>query len=124
MPFDLSGVEIVGRVLVGGAFLIAALRNFMNFSTLQRLVEGAGLPFPAVTLFAGLVTLAASSLCILTGYFLAWGGLGLGLFIIIATVVFHGFWRYEGRERAEHLNAFLSNTALLGGALLLISLGT
>lgn len=76
MPFDLSGVEIFGRVPVGGAFLIAALRNFMNFSTLQRLVEGAGLPFPAITLFAGLVTLAASSLCILTGYFLAWGGLG------------------------------------------------
>jgi putative oxidoreductase len=115
-------LPIAGRVLIGAAFLFAGLRNFKNFALLEGAVKGVGMPMPRVVLFLGLLTLTISAILILTGYFLFWGGLGLALFLLIATVVFHPFWRFEGKDKVEHVNAWISNTALFGGALLLAGL--
>lgn len=115
-------LPIAGRILIGAAFLFAGLRNFKNFALLEGAMKSIGMPMPRVVLFLGLLTLTISAILILTGNFLFWGGLGLGLFVVLATVLFHPFWKFTGAERALHVNAWISNTALFGCALLLAGL--
>lgn len=125
MPADIAALLVAsGRVLFGAAFAFAGLRNLANFGILSKVMAGTGVPAPRLVLALGLVLLTASGLGIMAGFMLAWAGFGLALFLVTATLLFHRFWQFSGAERVEHLNAFISNTALMGGALAMAGLGS
>ena len=51
------------------------------------------------------------------------GALGLLVFLIPTTVIFHDFWNLAGPERAMQMVNFLKNLAIMGGLTLLIADG-
>lgn len=125
MTADIAALFIAsGRVLIGAAFTFAGLRNFANFATLSKVMAGTGVPAPRLVLLLGLMLLTISGLGIMAGFMLVWSGLGLALFLLAATLLFHRFWQLTGSARVEHFNAFISNVALVGGALVMAGLGT
>lgn len=124
MPVDIGTFLIVlGRLVFGGIFVVDGLLNFRNFAVLEAIMSKTGLPAPRLVLIAGLLLMTGSGALVMSGYALSLGGLGLALFILVATALFHRFWDFGGQERKDHFNAFLSNCALFGGALVLAGLG-
>lgn len=120
MPTDLpSTLLFIGRLLFGGAFIYFGLRNVMNFGKLRPAMAERPLPLPDVCLSIGLGLQTLGGVLILIGVLVPWGAAALILFLILATGFFHPFWAFQGEERVPHLNAFLTNCALSGGALAL-----
>ena len=123
MPTDLQTTLVfVARLLMGGAFLVSGLRNIGAINGLAAFIGGRGLPLPRLAAIAGVVLEIVGGALVAIGPFALYGGLGLVVFCILATLIFHNFWDYLGAERVNHLNAFISNTALAGGFLLVVAI--
>jgi putative oxidoreductase len=45
--------------------------------------------------------------------------LGLVLFLIPATIIFHNFWDHQGFERVQHMHVVMTNIIVAGGLLVL-----
>lgn len=119
MPIELSATLFaIARLLMGGAFLVAGLRNTRAIDGLARFIGARGLPLPRVAAMAGVALEIVGGALVAIGPFALYGGLGLVVFCILATLIFHNFWDYQGAERLTHINAFITNTALTGGFLL------
>ena len=108
----------LGAVLLTSAFWWSGCAKLLHFGEAQAEVAGLGLPAPPLVAALTIVVQLCGSLAIILRRG-AWFGAGaLGLFTALATVVAHGFWRFEGIERAHQFNTFLEHIGLIGGFLL------
>jgi putative oxidoreductase len=122
MPTDLSStLLLLARVLMGGAFVLFGLRNFRNFQKMRPGMAEKKVPLPDVALAIGLLLQTLGGALVLLGIFTPWGAAAIILFLILATLMYHPFWGFAGEERTPHLNAFIINSALIGGALAIMS---
>lgn len=117
------GTLLIGRVLLATIFVISGLGKLMQWDQTVAYMTAQGLPWAA-----GLLVIAAAAeilggLSIATGTFARLGALGLVVYLVITTVVFHDFWNLAGAERQAQLIHFLKNLAILGGLLALVAHG-
>lgn len=110
---------LLGRVLLGGGFLVSGLRNIAAIPMLTGFMQGRGVPQPRAAAIIGVVWEGLLGLLVLAGLFVMPSALGLALFTIIATLLFHNFWDMQGQERLLNQNGFISNVMLIGGLLVL-----
>ncbi|WP_404402571.1 DoxX family protein [Pelagibacterium halotolerans] len=119
MPADLTSILIIiARVLLGGAFVVAGVRNTRSIDMLTAVMEAHGVPFARLCVIIGVATQIIGGASLAVGLFASYAAAGLALFVLLATLIVHRYWNYEGEERFAHVNAFISNTALFGAFLL------
>ena len=118
-----SALIIVGRIGLGGYFLIAGIRNFMNLAVLDPMMAARNPPQPALLLRAGLTVQTLAGAMVTLSLWPALGAFALTLFTIAANAMFHAFWEHTGDERRTHINSVLTNCAVVGGLLLAIATG-
>ncbi|SDA85442.1 DoxX family protein [Mesorhizobium qingshengii] len=122
MPTDLPSTFLfLGRLLLGGAFVFAGLRNIQNRAFLTGLMAARGVPQARLALRAGIVLQIIAGLLVMAGLWTATACAVLVLFLIVATPMFHNFWDHQGPDRASRINGFVGNVALGGGFLTLIA---
>jgi len=63
-------------------------------------------------------------LSVLVGYRARIGAAALIVFLIPASLIFHDFWTLEGMEQQVQMVMFMKNLSIMGGLLLVMSLGT
>ena len=114
---------IIGRVLLGGYFLQAGLRNLRKLDFHAGMLGKFGVPMPRVALIVGLVLQILGGLSVVFGIYPAWGAVALIVFTVLANALYHNFTRYQGEERASHLSSVLTNLGMIGGLLLVVALG-
>ncbi len=116
-------IPVLGRLLLGGAFVLAGLRNLGSMSFLTGALSARGVPLAAIVLITGIAIQCVAGLLLMIGLYSAFAALGLIVFLIVATLIFHNFWDYQGEERVAHLNVVITNTALAGSFLLVVAYG-
>ncbi|MER9162643.1 MULTISPECIES: DoxX family protein [unclassified Mesorhizobium] len=122
MPADLpSTLLFLARLLLGGAFVFAGLRNIQNAAFLTQLMAARGVPQAGLALWLGIVLQIAAGVLVIAGLWTALAAAVLLLFLIVATPMFHNFWDHQGPDRASRINGFVGNVALSGGFLTLIA---
>jgi putative oxidoreductase len=122
MPVDLSSTLLfLGRLLLGGAFVLAGLRNIQNAAFLTGLMAARGVPQARLALWAGIVLQVIAGVLVMAGLWTALAYAVLVLFLIVATPMFHNFWDHQGADRASRINGFVGNVALSGSFLTLIA---
>jgi putative oxidoreductase len=72
---------------------------------------------------AAMVVEIGAGLALLLGYRARVAALILFLFLIPVTLTFHHFWTYTGEKQQVNQLFFMHNLALLGGLLLIMTLG-
>lgn len=109
----------LGRLALGAIFLLSGLGKLADLSGTAAFMRSAHMP--AVPFFlAGAIALEIlGGLSVITGFKPRWGAAALILFLIPATVIFHGFWSYQGLERHLQMINFLKNVSIGGGLLYL-----
>ena len=112
---------IIGRLLLGGHFLQAGLRNFTKLDVHTGVLSKKNVPMPQVSAEIAIAVQVLGGASVAFGILPAIGAVGLILFTLGASVLYHDFWSYSGAERAPHLSACLTNAALIGGLLLVIA---
>ncbi|WP_309085232.1 DoxX family protein [Chelativorans sp.] len=121
MPADnFSWFFVLGRFLLGGAFVYAGLRNLTNIP-LSSILAGRGVPLPRFALLLGIALQVVCGVLVVIGSWAVIGAAGLILFLVLATYLFHNFWDHHGYDRVSRINGVISNTALAGAFLLVIA---
>ena len=121
MPTDLpSTLFLIGRLLIGGVFLYAAIGNIRAFNDALGYITKRGVPQPREVLIAGIAVHLVSSILVILGIWTALGALGLTVFTVLATWMYHNFWDYSGPDRAAKLRSFTNNLMIIGGLLVLL----
>lgn len=116
-------IPVLGRLLLGGAFVFAGLRNLGSMPFLTDALRARGVPLASLVLMTGIAIQCVAGLLLILGLYSAFAALALIAFLIVATLIFHNFWDYQGEERVAHLNGVITNTALAGSFLLALANG-
>ena len=109
----LPGIEMILRVALASPFLQSALAKSVDLPA--AMTEMAQFGLPAATAIAVIATQAIGVALLLSRRF-CWLGAGmLSVFTVLATLLAHGFWQFEGVERAHQTATFFEHVALIGG---------
>lgn len=120
---DFSALAVVGRVLLGGAFVYAGLRNIANTKLLSGIMAARGVPQAGLVLWVGIVLQIVAGAMLAVGFHTAYAAAALIAFLVAGTLMFHNFWDHQGPDRASRINGVVSNVALAGSFLLVIATG-
>lgn len=115
------GIAFVGRLLLGGAFVFAGIRNILNAPLLAQLMAARGVPLAQTMLWLGIVLQIMAGALLIAGIWTGFAAAILTLFLLAATPMFHNFWNHQGAERAAKINGAVGNVALIGGFLAVIA---
>ena len=114
-------ILVATRLLLGGAFVFAGLRNIVNAAFLTQLMTDRGVPQAGLALWVGIALQVVAGGLVVVGIWTAPAAAGLILFLAVATIMFDNFWDHQGPERAARINGFVANVALTGGFLSLMA---
>lgn len=112
---------IVGRVIFGGFFLIAGIRNFLRFGERREMRTNYGWVLPAPILAVGFAIQLVCGLALILGTWIVPAAIALIVFLIAATPLYHNLFLFQGKERDPHLYLTLVNITLAAGLLLVIA---
>jgi putative oxidoreductase len=109
---------IIGRVLLGGLFVVGGAHHFFMLPALTSAMKARGVPAAQLVLIVGSVFQIVAGLLLMLGFYAGWAALGLALFTVIASIIFLNFWDLEGPARDASRTGFQTNLALIGGLLI------
>ena len=114
---------ILGRILLGGYFIMSGYNHFKNLKTLTGYAQSKGVPMASVAVwFTGLMMLVGG-LGILLGVYVQLSILLLSVFLFVTTLQMHQYWKVTDQmaRMGEEIN-FKKNMALLGAILILLAI--
>ena len=120
--FNLINIAVlIGRVIVGGFFLMNGFNHFAQLKMLTGYAKSKGIPAPALAVGGSGVLLFLGGLSLLLGYHPTIGAALLVIFLLSAMFAIHNFWTVQDQqEKMGEMVNFLKNIAILG--LLLMTL--
>ena len=114
---------LLGRFAIAAIFLVSGSAKLLDVQGTAAHMSAVGIPYAqTLAMFAGVAEILGA-LSLVFGALTRVGAIGLILFMIPTTLLFHNFWVYEGDEQRTQLVNFLKNLGLTGGLILLISYG-
>jgi putative oxidoreductase len=108
----------IGRALLGALFFVSAITKIGAFGYVSGWIASSGLPLPDLVLVATIAIELIGGAMLITGWHARWAALGLAIFLVPVTLVFHAFWSADAAHFNDQLTAFLKNAAIFGGMLL------
>ena len=112
----------IGRVLYGGYFLYSAYGHFTKTDSLAHYAAMKKVPSPRLAVQASGLLLLVGGAGIVLGGWIQWAVLALALFLVPVSFAMHSFWGdQDPNMKMSDMTHFLKNMALLGGALILLS---
>jgi putative oxidoreductase len=109
---------ILGRILIGGLFVVAGIRHFFLLPVLTPVMAARGVPAAKSALIAGSLFQIIAGAMLMAGIAVALAAFGLVAFTIAASILLVNFWDMQGAERENAKNVLLSNMAIVGGLLI------
>jgi putative oxidoreductase len=114
---------LIGRILIAAIFVLGGITKLTHVDATAGYMSSVGIPAPStLAIIAGIAELAGG-LAILAGFLTRIAALGLLVYLIVTTLVFHHFWNLSGAEQQMQMTQFLKNLAIMGGLFLLVAHG-
>ena len=116
-------IVVVGRVLLALMFVLSGFGKLGNIAGTAGYIASGGLP--AATALAVLVGLfeVLAGLALAIGFKARWAALGLALFTLLASLLFHQFWAAPAGQQMVQQLMFMKNLAIAGGMFVVVALG-
>jgi putative oxidoreductase len=116
-------LAVAGRVLLALIFITSGFSKLGNLDGTAGYIASVGLPAGgALALGAGLLEVVAG-LALAIGFKARWAALALGLFTIVAALLFHRYWAMPEQQQFMQELLFMKNLAIAGGMFIVASLG-
>jgi putative oxidoreductase len=115
-------LHIAGQLLIAFLFLGTGLVNAgTKFRQHLDRMRAVGVPYAKPALIAGFAMQFAGGLLVALDWHRGVGALILIVFTVLATAIFHQYWRVEDPLRRHlHVSFIFSNCGIVGGLLLLM----
>lgn len=115
---------LLARILFGGVLAFMGLNHFFNHEEMTGYAQYKGVPAAGIMVPLTGAVLALAGLGIIVGAFPVLSAAAIAGFLVVSAVTMHDFWAIEDPEDQQNeMVQFLKNTALAGGALLILSIG-
>jgi transmembrane protein len=112
---DLAALGWLGRLALASPFLVSGFVKLLDFSGAMAEVAGLGLRPGAPFAAAVVLTQLGGSMLFLTRRFCWLGAAILAGFTVVATLLAHPFWTFEGPDRGRQTATFFEHAAIVGG---------
>ena len=116
-------LTLVGRALIALLFIPAGLSKIGAFAGVAGYIASKGVPLPQVAAVIGIVAEVGLGALILIGWQTRWAALGMAIFTVVITFIFHNFWALPAEQVMAQQQAFFKNIAVVGGLLALVAWG-
>ena len=114
---------LLGRLLVSALFITAGLSKIGGFEGTVGYIASVGLPLATVAAVVAIAVEVLGGAALLLGWRTKQAALILAVFTLVATVLFHNFWAMPAEQAFMQQLMFMKNIAVVGGLLVLASLG-
>ena len=114
---------LMGRLIFGGYWLMAAINHFKNLNHMSEYVKAKGTPLPKLAVTGTGVLLTAGGLSMLLGVFAPIGIALLIVFLLGVSLQMHSFWKADDAQlkQIDMIN-FTKNMALVGALFMFLLL--
>ena len=116
-------LALLGRALLALLFIPAGFAKIAGFAGTAAYIASKGVPFPEIAAAAAIVIELGLGLLLLIGWQARWAALGLAIFTLVITFIFHNYWAMEAAQKMMQQQAFFKNIAVIGGLLLVAAFG-
>lgn len=116
-------LSLVGRLLLAMLFLPAGIAKIGGYAGTVGYIASKGLPLPEVGALVAIVVEVGGALALIAGFGTRFAALGLALFTLAASVVFHNYWALPADQQMVQQLMFFKNIAVVGGLLTLAAWG-
>jgi putative oxidoreductase len=110
---------LLGRIALSALFIPGGLRKLTDLDAFTASLQKQGVPFAEVLAPLGAGVEFVGGIAVLIGFQTRLAALLLVLFTVIATLIAHRFWDFEGTARQTQQGQFFKNLAIVGGFLAL-----
>jgi putative oxidoreductase len=115
---------LLSRIAFAALFVPAGLRKLMDLASFTASLQKQGVPYADVLAPVGAGIEFIGGIALAIGFQTRLAAVLLLLFTIIATLIAHRFWEFEGQARQMQQGQFFKNVAILGGFLALCVAGS
>jgi putative oxidoreductase len=116
-------MALIGRFLLAAIFVMSGISKLTDIPGTVAHMTQAGIPYAdTLAVVAGVSELLGAA-ALVFGLLARAGAVGLILFMIPTTLIFHAFWSFEGKERMPQMLNFMKNMAIIGGLAMVAGLG-
>ena len=114
---------LLGRILVGGYFIMSGYNHFKNRGMLSGYAESKGVPMASFSVWLSGAMMLLGGLGVLLGVYVTYSIYLLVIFLLVAALKMHQFWKISdpGARMTEEIN-FKKNLALAGALLMLLAI--
>lgn len=116
-------MSLIGKILFGALFFGSGIGHLKNRAHMVRYAEFKKLPLPMFSIIASGVFLLVAPVLYIAGVAEVAVLMSLALFLVIASLIFHAFWKEtDPTNRQNEMISFNKNIALIGAILVIITL--
>lgn len=114
---------LLGRLLFGGYFVLSGINHFSKFEGMVGYAKSKNVPLPETSVAVSGLAIILGGLGILLGMYVPWSVGLIVLFLLAVSFKMHNFWAVSDPQMkmGDTVN-FLKNMALIGAALLTLSI--
>jgi len=114
---------LIGRVAIAALYLPSGLSKLMDLPGFIDQVDGRGVPLAPLFAPLGAAIEFLGGLALLVGVQVRVASVLLIVFTVLATLIAHRFWEYQGAARRMQEINFFKNVAIIGGFVFLAAHG-
>lgn len=116
-------VFLIGRLIVGGYFLMGGFNHFAKLDLMAGYAKSKGTPAPTLAVGGTGVMLLLGGASLLLGYHPTIGAVLLVIFLLGVSFGIHNFWTIQDQQaKMADITNFLKNMALLGLVLMTVAI--
>lgn len=116
-------LSLIGRALLALLFIPAGFSKIGGFAGTAGYIASKGVPFPELAAAAAVGVELGLGLLLLIGWQTRWAALGIALFTVVITFIFHNFWAVPAEQVMAQQQSFFKNIAVVGGLLTVAAWG-
>ena len=116
-------LSLIGRILLALLFVPAGFSKIGGFAGTVGYIASKGVPLPELSAAAAIGVELGLGLLLLIGWQTRWAALGIALFTVVITFIFHNFWAVPAEQVMAQQQNFFKNMAAVGGLLTVAAWG-
>ena len=118
----MSAILLIGRIIFGGFFIMSGINHFTKLDAMTGYAKYKKLPAAKVGVLVSGLMLLLGGAYVLLGFYVDLGALLLAIFLVLAAVIFHNFWKEtDATAKQSEMMNFMKDFALAGAALILFA---
>lgn len=113
----------LARVSVAVIFMVSAINKLVDPASSLAYMQANAVPAAPFLLYGAVFLEFFGGVGLILGWYTRAAALGLVVFLIPTTLIFHDFWNMAGVMAQTQQSMFLKNLAILGSALFFMAVG-